>query len=497
MPIALRSASPAERAAAARARRARASEGTSSFAEFIARRNPDLFRYEHVARLASVADRVVEGELKRVLIVLPPRYFKSELFSRLLPAYYLRRHPKRQVGLASYGAELAWELSEEARANFTEGGGVLRQETRAKKRWRTKEGGVMWAAGAGGPLLGRGYHLGIVDDPQDPEKVHSPAYQQRFLRWWPEKFLSRQEPGAAIVFVMQRLGTLDPVDFLFRREVGEDTDTAPENWHVVVCDELKSSAPLGRWGGPVGLPPTCTLEPDPREEGEPLAPSRFSRAEVVRLQTSAGSQVAQAQRQQRPSAPQGDFWKKEWFQVYDELPGHAYNGGKDWDTAYTKDEHNSASAWVQSYRGPGDKETFPIYIHDADWDWLEFPELVQRMRDLVGPHHIEEKASGKSAAQTLRREGIAVSEVKVEGDKLARASSVQPVVSNRRVHIHRTLYRRLLEGERQGLLRVNAEALLAGGPDLDLNDAFVQALTRHSGPSGPALRRQRTHAGAY
>lgn len=479
------------KAAAVLELRRRTDERGQSFHRFVERHNPTLLRYEHVPRLISIGERIVSGELKRVLIIMPPRYFKSEIFSRLLSAYYLRRHPGHQVGLASYGAQLAWELSEEARNYFQQDGGVMRTETKAKRRWGTSARGAMWADGAGGSLLGRGYHLGGVDDPIDPQQAHSPAFIRRFEEWWPSKFLSRQEPEAAIFFVMQRLGTQDPVDFLFRRELGEGTDLAPEHWHVVVCDEIKSAEKLGRWDGPMGLPPTCTIEPDPRVEGEVLAPSRFGPVQVADLQRAAGTYVARAQRQQRPASPRGDFWKAEWFglkdgklidesMVYDELPPDAYNGGKDWDTAYTKEEHNSASAYVESYRGVGKPEEFPIYIHDVDWNWYEFPELVGWIRGVGGPHYIEQKATGKSAAQALQRERVSVSEVKVDGDKFSRAAAVQPVVSNKRIRIRRSVLRQLLEGERQGLLRVTAETLLGSGQDLDVNDAFVQAIHRHT-----------------
>src|SRR5690606_15782725 len=106
---------------------------------------------------------------------------------------------------------------------------------------------------------GRGYKLAIVDDPVDPEKAWSPTYQRRFREWWPAKFISRQEPDARIIVVMQRLGLDDPIDFLLRREVGDGTDCAPEHWHVLFLDEIKSDEPIGRWDGPMGLPPTCTL----------------------------------------------------------------------------------------------------------------------------------------------------------------------------------------------------------------------------------------------
>ena len=461
---------------------AKAAEVSEGFRGFVRRQNPTLLSYAHVPRLVDIGERILAGALKRVIVLMAPRYFKSELFARLLTAAFLRRNPKLLTGLASYGADLAWSLSEESKNYFQMDGGELRRDTTAKKRWRTAQGGEMWATGVGGPMLGFGYHLGVIDDPTDPEKASSFTYQRRFEEWWPSKFISRQEPGASIVVDMQRLGPMDPIDYLFRREVGEDTDEAPEHWHVVCCEEIKSNAALGRWDGPRGLPPTCTLEPDPRRVGEVLAPSRFSRDEVLRLQTAAGTYVTACQRQQRPAAPTGDFWKKGWFDTYEELPPDAYDGGKDWDTAYTKEEKNSATAWVETYRGPGAVEECPIYVQDLDWDWREFPEMVDWMAEVGGPHYIEQKASGKSAVQSLKRSGVTAEEVAVNGgDKLARAAGVQAIVANRRIKVRSCLLRKLLEGDRQGLLRVRAENLATGRGDLDLNDAFVQAINRHVG----------------
>lgn len=452
-----------------------------TFESFVRQHNPTAFDFEHIPRLVSVGERIATGELRRVMVIMAPRYLKTEIFGRLLPAYYLTRHPSQRVGLTSYGADLAWSTSEEAKHYYEADGGKLSMGTSAKKHWRTIPKGEMWAAGVGGPLLGFGYHLGIVDDPTDPEKAHSPTYQKRFREWWPAKFLSRQERNARVIVVMQRLGVEDPIDFLFRREVGEHTEHAPEYWHVVLCDEIKSDEPLGRWDGPMGLPPTCTFEPDDRHLGDILAPTRFSREAVESMQRAAGPYVTSSQRQGRPMRPAGDFWKKVWFQPYDDLPDNAFNGGKDWDTAYTKEEANSASAFLESYRGPGEPGQFPIYIHDVDWEWLEFPELVGWMRSQAGPHYVEQKATGKSTVQVLRAEQIYAHEVPVKGDKFARSAAVQSVASNRRVFVHRPIYDRLMFGERQGLLRVTAEQLLTSGDGLDVNDVFVQALHRHAG----------------
>jgi len=471
-----------------------------TFRDYVAAANPGggeqpaLLQYEHVPKLVEVGEQIVAGTLTRVLILLPPRYFKTECFGRLLAPYYLLRHPLWSVGLTSYTAHRAWEISEAARDNYQRIGGQL-GTAKAVEHWYTEVGGECWAVGMGGAIMGRGYHLGIVDDPIHPRDAKSPVYRERFQRWWPETWLSRQEPVpndrgqvGQIVLVMQRLGAEDPIDFLFRREVGENVERAPQYWHVVVMDEIASSEPLGRWSGPRGLPPTCTLEPDTRKHGVVLAPSRFTKQQVKEMQRSAGPLVAAAQRQQRPMLPEGDFWNVDWFNTYQELPPNAYNGGKDWDTAYTKETANTASAWVESYRGPAadldHKDEFDIYIHNVGWDWLEFPELIALMQSLTGPHHVEAKATGKSLVQALSVYGIQAKEVTVRGDKLQRASSVQPVVANGHVWVRAQVIEKLLWGERQGLLRVTAEALQSGSTmteGLDLNDAFVQALHRHLG----------------
>lgn len=452
-----------------------------TFDDYVRSVNPTLLRYEHVSRLVDVAERVVAKEIGNLLVVMPPRYFKTEIFSRLLPGCVLMRRPGDLLGLSSYGSHLAWAISEEARNYYLEAGGRLVGRTGAKALWRTLAGGAMWASGVGGPILGFGYHVGLCDDPQDPEKAASYAFQKRFRKWWPEKWVSRGMPGAQKIVVMQRLGSDDAIDFLLRREVGDDEEEAPENWHVVLCDEIRSAEALGDYDGPLGLPPTCTLEPDPRKIGMVLSPSWMSKKDVEQRQRVSGPTTSATQRQQRPSAPQGDFWQEDWFDVFDEVPEDAYNVGWDWDLAYTKDEANSASAGVKTARGKGKPDEFPIYVLDMDWDWLEFPELVEFIREKGGPHYIEDKASGKSADQTLRREGIATKTVEVKGDKFARATNVQPVASNRRIRVSRRLIRKFLTGSKQGLLNIRAEDLARDKGDLDLNDAFVQGVTRHVG----------------
>lgn len=459
----------------------------TTFEDFVKARRPDLLRHQYIRQQIAVAQKVIDGQLSRVLVLLPTQYGKSEIWSRLLPAYYLLRFPSRTVALASYGADLAWELSGDARDHYSGAGGRFQigSPRGSSRNWKTNALGVgkggMWATGIGGPALGRGWHLGIVDDPVDPEQAVRRAYQNRFARWWAAKWLRGQRPKTnALIFVMQRLGPDDPVSWLLERE--QQGDTA-EGWHIIAMDEIKSPEPFARYDGPMGFPKTCTVEPDTRKPGEVLAPEFRSAREVQRLQATAGPIVAAAQRQQRPMRPTGDFWALRWFEdrIYDQLPPDAHDGGWDWDTAYGEDEKNAASAGVKSYRGLGPRDQCPIYIDDCWWDWLKFPELVRHMASVPGPHYVEQKATGKSLVQVLSTYHIVADEVPVKGSKLERAAAAQPAVSGGRVYISRRIWQKLLYGEGQGLLRITAEALDAGQGGLDLNDSFVQALHRQLG----------------
>src|SRR5690242_10647892 len=156
-----------------------------SFRDFIALVHPRYQFYRHCDELIAVLQKVADDELHRVMVFEPPRHGKSELVSRLFPAYYLYRHPERFVGIASYGADLAYTLSRAARENFQRAGGQLSRAASAVKYWLTRNGGGLWAAGVGGPATGKGFHLGIVDDPiKDAQEAASAAIRTRNKDWY-------------------------------------------------------------------------------------------------------------------------------------------------------------------------------------------------------------------------------------------------------------------------------------------------------------------------
>lgn len=454
-----------ERAAAEREKRRR--EGRTITLDTYAEWTFPGYEWYNVNRvICDVLQRAAEGQVRRLMIFVPPRIGKSELVSKILPAYYLYRFPDRWVGVTSYGAELSYDFSRNARDNYRRTGGSLKSDSASVKNWETGHGGGLWAAGVGGPATGKGFHLGIIDDPvKDSIEAQSKTIRERHKDWYDSTFFTREEPGdSTIILCMTRWHQDDLAGHLLKRE--EDPEKAV-GWTVL-------SLPAKRPEKPREFPPSVDVIEDWRKPGQYLK-TRVGREKFRQYETSIGEYFWSALYQQTPTPGTGNLWQREWFEgegvVFDAPPDNLRRVGYDWDTAYTDKEENSASGYVKA----GVDSDGVIYILDAAWRWVEFPDLVDWMEKVDGPHYIEQKASGKSAAQAVRKRGVQAKEVEVpggEGDKVARTRGITPIVSSGKVRFRRSILDRLLEDDQQGILK------FPKGSHDDLNDMLVQALYR-------------------
>ena len=263
-----------------RRRRSTAGLGTN-LRDFAIEVNPRYQWFRHCEILADALEKVASGEIRRLMAFMPPRHGKSELVSRIFPAYFLRKHPDRWVGINSYNAELAYTFSRAARANYLRDGRNLKDDAAAVKHWETGKGGGLWATGVGGPATGKGLHLGVIDDPlKNHEEAASSTIRQKQKDWYQSTFYTRLEPDGAIVLCMTRWNEDDLAGWLLNADEQEEI----EPWHIISLPAI--------YDGPVDgdFPRECTVEPDWREEGEALCPERFPAERLEKIEAAVGDQ---------------------------------------------------------------------------------------------------------------------------------------------------------------------------------------------------------------
>ena len=254
----------------------------------------------HIEYIARLLERVERGELRRLCVSVPVRSGKSVLCSQIFPAWYLGRHPTEPVILSSHAESLAVSFSRQAR-NIVAGDDwpfanvEMSSDSTSVQRWNTTAGGGMYAIGTGGAVTGRGFSLGICDDP-----IHdalSQAERDSAWEWFTTVFVPRAEPGAAIVVVAARFAGDDLVGRLM------ESDYASEWTFVSLPAIAGENDPLGR------------------EVGAPIWPDRMSLAELNDRKAMMGSAAFSAQFQQNP-LPAGSrlFPAASLDHRYDKLP---------------------------------------------------------------------------------------------------------------------------------------------------------------------------------
>ncbi len=371
-------------------------------------------------KLISVLQRVADGELRRVMIFVPPRHGKSELVSRLFSAYYLYRYPERFVGLCSYAAELAYTLSRAAKQNFERSGGRIRGKVAAVKHWETTKAGGLWAAGVGGSITGKGWNLGIIDDPlKNAEEAASEKIREKQKDWYASTFYTREESDSSLVVLQTRWNEDDLSGWLLSQEENSEDDER-ENWHIVSLPAIAEATPPK-------FPANCTVEPEFRQPGEALWPEKRSVKKLKLIAKRIGEYFFTALFQQRPTAKEGSFFKVLKFdEPVKQLPANL-RACRGWDLAATKD----GGDWTAGVKIAGPCKDGLYYVVDvkrAQLDSDDRDKLMRQTSSLDSPNCKIRLAqdpgqAGKDQARRLIKmlAGFSVRALPVSGSKETRA----------------------------------------------------------------------------
>ena len=318
----------------------------TSLIEFACALNPRYRPAPHHILIARHLEAVGRGEIDRLMIFMPPRHGKSELASRKFPAWYLGRHPERQVLAASHSAQLATSFGRHVRnlmaseefAGIFPGVGLC-PDSRAAHRMNTPQGGVYVAAGVATAITGLGADLLLIDDPvRGREEADSALRRQAVDEWYRSDAFTRLMPGGAIVLIQTRwheddlAGRLLARNSSLSRSDGEGDQPKPEakaggGAILPVAggdgegDRAKRgggaggdpSKPIGGAGGAFAKHGEWTVLDLPAisASGEALWPERFDLPRLDRIKQEIGPRAWSALYQQRPQPEQGSFFRRE------------------------------------------------------------------------------------------------------------------------------------------------------------------------------------------
>jgi len=356
--------------------------------------------------IAEHCQRLLAGEIRNLMVFVPPQHGKSEIVSRNFPAWALGQNPDLKIVGCSYSAELSRQFSRSIQriidspeyatifpdtylngSNVVTTKGYLRNvdifETVGHR-------GFYKCVGVGGSLTGTPVDIGIIDDPvKDALEAYSETYRNRVWEWYLSVFLTRLHNESRQLFIMTRWHEDDLAGRILKRE--------PDKWTVLKIPALRETSEDGN-------------DFDPREVGEALWENRHSRERLLE-QKKRSERNFSALYQQNPTIEGGNIIKEKWFRHISLADYHALHFHEPihffLDTAYNKKQKsdNDPSGIIGACKIRNN-----IYITCAQKVYKEFPDLIRYLPDFMAANdgngestlRIEPKANGVSVCQQLQ-----------------------------------------------------------------------------------------------
>ena len=389
------------------------SQVSSDFLTFVKHIWPQFIEGSHHKTIAEKFNKLANGEIKRLIINMPPRHTKSEFASNLLPAWMIGRKPDLKIIQTTHTTELAVRFGRKAKTliDSPEYQQVfktrLKEDSQAAGKWERSQGGEYYAAGVGSAITGRGADLLIIDDPHSEQDAMNGAALEKAYDWYTSGPRQRLQPGGSIVLVMTRWNSKDLTGALLRSQ----KEIKSDEWHVVEFPAILPS-------------------------GKPVWPEYWKLDELERVKASLSVGKWNAQWMQNPTSEEGSIIKREWWNVWaeDHIP-KLHHVIQSYDTAFLKKEtadYSAITTWGVFY--PTQDSGPNLILLDALKGRYEFPELkrvAKEQYDYWKPETvvIESKASGLPLTYELRKMNIPVVNFSPSkgNDKHARVNAVAPL----------------------------------------------------------------------
>ncbi len=261
-------------------------------------------------RLEKFSEDVAAGKSPRLMILMPPRHGKSQIASKLYPAWHLGHYNHHEIIACSYNVSLALDFSREVRDvvrseryGILFPGAKINPEAQSAEAWRllsptgVGSGGYV-AAGIGGPINGKGAHVLIIDDPiKNAEEADSPELRKKIWDWYGSTAYTRLAPGGGVLVIQ----TWWHDDDLAGRLQEAMKGGAAEDGHEETSDQFEI----------VKYPAIAVEDEEYRMKGDALHPERYDVRALMKIKNAVGPRFWAALYQQDPVPDDGAYFTKD------------------------------------------------------------------------------------------------------------------------------------------------------------------------------------------
>lgn len=383
----------------------------------------------HIDLIAEYLTAVSHGEIKRLIINIPPRYMKSILTSVMWPCWTWTTNPHVRWLFASYSASLSTKHSLDRR-NIIESDWyqsrwknevMMRKDQNMKTEFMNTKYGSMVATSVGGSVTGKGGDIIVVDDPLNPEKALSEVERESANRWIDQTLSTRlnNKKTGAIVVIMQRLHDDDVTGHLLNKET----------W-----TQLSLESPFQR-GRIIAFP--ISKEEKMLEAGEALWEEREPVEVLEQQKVDMGSWAFAAQYGQSPAPLEGGLVKRAWFKFYDRAPiEHMTQFIQSWDMTFKETKKGSYVTGQMWGRFNADKYLLAQIRRRMGFvDTIAAVKAFRKQWPQTQALLIEDKANGPAVIDSLKSKIPGIISVSPEGSKIERFAAESPQIESGNVYI--------------------------------------------------------------
>lgn len=374
----------------------------------------------HIHLIGEYMQAINQGQIKRLIINIPPRNMKSIEATVCYPAWTWIKAPEKRFIKVSYADTLSRKHNILTRDIITSPwyqenwGNVfsLKDDVNRQNEFKNSAQGFMFSTSIGGTLTGEGGDVIIIDDPQDPKQANSIAERETVISFFQNKLQTRlNDPeNGVIILIMQRLHEKDLTGHILSERLGYEHLKLP----AIAPERAAITFPISK-------------KQIVREEGDILNPARFSRKVLDELKRTMGSMQFAGQFQQSPVPDEGIIFKREWLnKTFRELPAGT-TIIQSWDLPFKNSEASAKCAGIVMARKGAE-----LFILDCVNDKMSFVDSVTAIKDLTKKHPkargkvVEDKANGPAIIDFLKKDVPGMIAFNPRGSKEDRALSVAP-----------------------------------------------------------------------